>query len=438
MHSSRLVVACVIGLCVHGVTVPVAPVAIADDWPHWRGKHRNDVVDEHSGWTGTRWINSSPDWSVNVGEGASSPIVVGSSIFTLGHRDGQNVVSNLDAASGTSVWTSTYPTRPYGRNATGDEGLYSGPSSTPEFDVETKYLYTLSSDGDLHCWDTGNGGARVWHRNLYDDYHMPRRAKVGRSGQRDYGYTSSPLVHGNWLLVEAGGPSGTLVALDKRTGKERWRSQATSVAGHSGGLSPILVEQVPCVALLTFDGLLVVRLDPEHAGKTVATYPWVTDFANNIATPAVLEDCVLITSEYNHQAMCKLRITLRGAEKLWEKPYASKACTPVIHRGSIYVAWNRLRALDWQTGQLRWEGAAVGDAGSCVVTSDDKLIVWANRGDLLLVDLATCEKPEYRELARVGRLANGDVWPHVVVAHHQIVCRDRMGNLKTFSIPKGE
>lgn len=424
----RSLMAVVAGLC--GTVL-----ASAEDWPHWRGSQRHGVIQEASGWNGSRWIDSKSTWSANVGEGASSPLLVGDHVFALGHRDGQNVVSCLEASTGKVAWTTSYKTPRYGRNATGDEGLYSGPSSTPEFDPATQLLYTLSADGDLHCWDVRQRGVKVWHRNLYDDYHMPRRAKVGRSGQRDYGYTSAPLVHDNWLLVEVGGPTGTLVAFEKRTGREAWRSQATQVAGHAGGLSPITVEGVPCVAALTFDGLLVVRLDAAHAGETVATYPWITEFANNIAGPAVQDDCVLITSEYNHRATCKLQITLRGAEKLWEQPFSSKACTPVIHRGRIYIAWDRLRCLDWQTGELVWQGSPVGDAGSVVVTSDERLIVWCARGDLILAEATASPNKTYRELTRVGRLASDDVWPHVVVSNRQILCRDRHGQLLRFAIP---
>jgi outer membrane protein assembly factor BamB len=285
----------------------------------------------------------------------------------------------------------------------------------------------------LNCWDTSKRGERVWQRNLYDDYQMPRRAKVGRSARRDYGYTTAPLVHGDWLLVEVGGPTGTIVAFDKQTGHEQWRSEATSVAGHTGGLTPMTVEGIPCLAVMTFDGLLVIRLDSGHKGKTVATYPWITDFANNIASPAVQDDCVLMTSEYNHKSICKLRITINGAEKLWEQPYSSKTCTPVIHGGRVYMAWNRVRALDWQTGELLWEGPSVGDAGSCVVTTDEKLILWVNRGDLILADIAAAEQPRFVELARVGRLAKTDAWPHVVVSNGQILCRDRQGQLTCLS-----
>lgn len=410
-------------------------IARADDWPHWRGPSRNDIVASSSGWDGQNWISSKPLWTAQVGEGASSPLLVKGQVFTLGHGNGQDVVSCLEATTGKLVWSVSVPARRYGRNATGDEGLYSGPSSTPEFDPETGYLYTLGSDGDLFCRDTTQRGATVWQRNLYDDYAMPQRPRVGRSGRRDYGYTAAPLIYRDWLLVEAGGPKGTIVAFERKTGREAWRSQATDPAGHTGGPALMTVENVPCLATLTFAGLLVIRLDEGHAGETVATWPWVTDFANNIAGPAVFGDSVLITSEYNQSALCRLKITLRGAEQVWKVPHASKACTPVIHDGKIYIAWDRLRCLDWSSGRLLREGSSVGDAGSCVLTSDRKLIVWCGRGDLLLIEADDSSDRAGKELAAVRRLAADDVWPHVVVADGRILCRDRHGHLLCFTRP---
>ncbi len=417
-----------------GITAwfPPQPTCAAD-WVHWRGTNRTGIVDAPSGWlAGRDWLSGAPAWRAEVGEGGSSPLLIGGRIYALGHRDGLEQVSCLDAKLGQMVWNQRYSAPRYGRNATGDEGLYSGPSATPEFDPETQLLYTLGADGDLQAWDTSRGGASAWQINLYDQYQMPQRARVGRSGRRDYGYTSAPLVHRDWLIVEAGGAIGTLVAFDKRTGTEAWRSQARGLAGHTAGMAPIVVEGVPCLAALTFDGLLVVRLDPPRAGETVATYAWITDFANNVAGPAVRDDCVLITSEYNHRSMCKLRVTLRGVEKIWEQPYASKACTPVIYGDQILVAWDRLRCLDWNSGKLLWEGPRVGDAGSCVVTSDRKLIVWCDKGDLLLAELANQGKPEYQELARRRQSLESDVWPHLLVADGAIVCRDRLGTMLGF------
>lgn len=196
------------------------------------------------------------------------------------------------------------------------------------------------------------------------------------------------------------------------------------------------VEGVPCVAVMTFQGLLVTRLDPGHEGRTVATYDWITDFVNNIATPAVYENNVLITSAYNHQAICKLEITLRGARKIWEQPYSSKVCSPVIHNGHVYFAWQRMRCLDFETGEQKWEGGNFSDAGSCILTTDGRLMIWGGRGTLALVDSADRSPAAYNELARIEGVSSTDVWPHVAMADGRIFCKDRDGHLICFEISR--
>ncbi|MCA9266708.1 MAG: PQQ-binding-like beta-propeller repeat protein, partial [Planctomycetales bacterium] len=277
------------------VTVSLLPTFLwAGDWPHWRGADRNDIISEPSGWTGDHWIASRASWITNVGDGSSSPLVIGGQLYVMGWRDQRDFLYCLRASTGEEIWSVSYPCPRFGRRATGDQGLYGGPTSTPEYDVATGYLYTLSCDGDLHCWDTGRRGRQVWRVNLYDAYHVEQRPKIGRSGRRDYGYTTAPLVHEDWLIVEIGAHEGTLAAFDKKTGKQVWLSQAKMPAGHSGGLAPMSVEGRPCVAVFTLRGLVVTRLDEGHAGQTVAEYEWTTSFANNIATPAVFQNYVVM------------------------------------------------------------------------------------------------------------------------------------------------
>lgn len=401
----------------------------AEDWPHWRGANRNGIVEQSSGWSADGWLRAGSVWKASVGVGSTSPCIVGDLVYVLGWADGKDTLSCLNAGTGKEVWTASYACPQYGRLATGDEGLYSGPTSSPEYDSSTDCLLTLSCDGDLICWDTNDRGRQVWSLNLYQDYPVPRRPRVGRSGLRDYGYTTAPLVHRDWVLVEVGSDKGTVAAFDKRTGKLVWLSEAAGSAGHSGGLVPIQVEDVPCVAVMTFAGLLITRLDGDQAGRTVAQFPWITDFVNNIATPAVFENTVLITSAYNQQAICKLEITLAGARKLWQQPYASKVCSPVIHEGHIYMAWQTVRCLDFETGVQKWEGGQFGDAGSCVVTADDRLIVFGGRGKLALAETALRSSGGYKELAVTDKLFSTDVWPHVVISGGRVFCKDRVGNM---------
>ncbi len=414
----------------------VGSSSYGDDWPQWRGASRSDVVDEASGFDGTDWPLAEA-WQASVGDGSTSPIVVGERVYTLGNRRGRDEVVCLDAATGKPVWSQSFDCPAYGRKANGDQGIYRGTSSTPAFDKDTGYLYTLSIDGDLYCWNANKQGGKVWHVNLYDAYDPPQRPKVGRSGQRDYGYTTSPLVYGDWVIVEVGGKSGNTMAFDKRNGKQLWASENRDPAGHTGGLVPMTVEGVPCLAVLTHFHLLVMRLDKGREGQTVAEYDWVTEFANSIASPAVHENFAVITSGYNHQTMCKLEITLRGARKVWERDFTSQVCTPVIHKGHIYWAWRDVYCLDFETGEQRWKGpSGLGDPGSCLVTSDDRLVVWCNEGTLLLMETATRSPRQPQVLARRERLFRTDAWPHVVLANHRLLCKDRAGNLKCFLVGK--
>jgi outer membrane protein assembly factor BamB len=406
----------------------------AEDWPHWRGPSRNDRTTEVSGWDGAAW-NLKEAWTANSGEGSSSPIIEGDRCYLFGWRDEKEIVSCLDVATGKSQWSVDYPAPRYGRLALGDQGIYSGPCSTPEFDADTALLYTLGTDGDLNCWDTRQQGKNVWRLNLYETFHVPVRPQVGRSGHRDYGYTSSPLVHGDWLIIEVGAPTGTLVAFDKLTGKQVWASKATSPAGHNGGPVPMIVEGVPCVAVHCFDGLLVVRLDAGHEGETVATVPWVTDFANNVATAAVHENNVVITSSYNHHKAARFRITLAGgAEKVWELEEASKVCSPLIVDGRVYWAWHEMVCIDFETGRLLWRGGQLGDPGSLVATADDKFILWANRGDLTLIEGARRSPDGFKEIASQRGVGRDDAWPHVVLANERLYCKDRSGHLVCFKV----
>jgi hypothetical protein len=91
-----------------------------------------------------------------------------------------------------------------------------------------------------------------------------------------------------------------------------------------------------------------------------------------------------------------------------------------------------MTCLDFATGAVRWQGGKFGDPGSCVATSDDRLLVWSGEGDLFLVDSARRSPDRYHELAARRGVGGSDAWPHVVLADGRIYCKDRRGHLACF------
>src|SRR5262245_42223867 len=107
----------------------VLPALAAPDWPSWRGPSRNDLVSEDSGWNGAWTIKTA--WRANVGEGCTSPLLVGDRVYSAGWRGGRDYIVCLNLSDGKVDWSQSYAAPQYARHAAGDQGLYSGITSTP-------------------------------------------------------------------------------------------------------------------------------------------------------------------------------------------------------------------------------------------------------------------------------------------------------------------
>jgi outer membrane protein assembly factor BamB len=158
----------------------------ANDWPHWRGPHRNGISTE-SGWSAELPAGGPKVlWTAKVGLGYSSIAVVGDRAYTLGNSDGKDTVYCLDAASGRVVWQHSYA-HPV------DAKYYSGgASATPT--VEGGRVYTLARRGQIHCLDAATGAVK-WKKNLAEELG----AKIP-----EWGFAGSVLIDGDRAVVNVG------------------------------------------------------------------------------------------------------------------------------------------------------------------------------------------------------------------------------------------
>ena len=84
---------------------------------------------------------------------------------------------------------------------------------TPTVDGER--VYFVGPFGELVALDLDDGKT-LWSKHLADDYGAPKPI---------YGYSATPVVFDDLLVVQAGGPDGrSVVALDRAGGQQRWAS----------------------------------------------------------------------------------------------------------------------------------------------------------------------------------------------------------------------
>ena len=91
-----------------------------------------------------------------------------------------------------------------------------GPRGTPTVDGDR--LYVVTGSGNLFCLDVATGKT-LWSQDMVKEY---------RGSIPHWGYSESPLVDGNRLIVMPGGSGASLVSLDKMTGKVQWKAGSDS------------------------------------------------------------------------------------------------------------------------------------------------------------------------------------------------------------------
>jgi outer membrane protein assembly factor BamB len=224
------------------------------------------------------------------------------------------------------------------------------------------------------------------------------------NGNVSWGISGSPLVVDDLIVVgtgvqKAGAPNGTLVALERKSGKVAWSSGKAAI-GYS---SPMLATLGGKRQILLLDATGLSGYDPAASGKELWRHDWPTFNGINVAQPLVLDkDRVMIAAGYNTGCVMLEVKENQGkwsVKPLWKNKRAlrCKFTTPVLYQGHFYGFDNEiLTCVNADTGQVVWEG---GDYGfGQVLLSKDLLIVQGEQGQLALVE-ATPQ--EARELGRV-------------------------------------
>jgi outer membrane protein assembly factor BamB len=384
-----------------------APLA-AEDWPQWRGPSRDGhaAAAARSAWPPAL----SPVWKVPVGEGHSSPVVVGDRVFVFARRGEDEVLDCLDVTTGKSVWRQSHPA-PYTMNPAAT-GHGKGPKSTPA--VASGRAFTLGISGALTAHDAQTGRV-LWRHDF---------ARAFKATSPKFGAAMSPTVDGARVIAHVGGhDDGRLAAFDAATGEERWSWKDDG----PGYASPLVATLAGVRQVVTQTQTGVVGLSAEK-GELLWRIPFTTAYDQNSVTPLISGDVVFYSGL--DKGVTAVRVVKRGAayaaDPLWTNAQvANYMSTPVLEGGVLYGLSHKqkgqLFALDAASGKTLWlsEGR-VGDNAALValgpallaLTTDAALIV--ARPD-----------PKAYSVLRTYTVADTPTWAHPAPAPGGILVKDR-------------
>jgi outer membrane protein assembly factor BamB len=388
--------------------------ASADDWSQWRGLQRNGQSAE-TGLLKT-WPAEGPPlaWKVDgLGGGYSSLAITDGKIFTLGDREEGTFVLALKESDGSLIWETRVG------DAGGHKG-YPGPRSTPT--IDGGQVFALNQYSDLFCLDAESGKA-IWSVNLEKDF--------GGKMMSGWKYSESPLVDGDKVIITPGGKQGTVLALDRKTGKKIWQtSEWTDPAGYSS----VVIATIHGVRqYVQLTGKSVAGMDPD-SGKIL----WVADRPGKtavITTPIVQDDIVFVTSAYG--VGCNgFRISKTGDEWKAEEIYANK--NSANHHGGVVLldghifgsSGGTFNCVDMKSGDLAFKGRSAGKGST--IYADGHLYLRGEDGDVALIEADSSELKEKGRFKQPDR-SKDKAWAHPVIANGKLYLRDQ-GILLCFDV----
>ncbi len=407
----------------------------AADWPQWRGPNRDGVSTEAG--LLEQWPAGGPKlaWKIaTLGEGYSGPAVVGDGLYILGTSEGKEVAFRLDAKSGAVVWKV-----PIGEIF--DNKFGNGPRSTPT--VVGDMVYVLGAQGRLMALNAADGKTK-WSVDLRAD--LDAKLMRGNVVSIDWGFSESPLVDGDRLIVTPGGKKGTVAALDRATGKLAWRSSGLFDNGSYASLVRAEIGGVAQYVVLT-GGIeksigLFLEAPPKLAGIGAADGKLLWSYAPNYGgaalavTPVAAADGAYCSLPYG--AGCA-RVRVERTGDLWrvKKVFANKVMKNyhggVIRLGGHLFGYSEAAGWvcqDFETGEEIWSWKGNPGKGSLVVVGKNLYIVTED-GEVILAEAST---KSWNEISRFKlpavspiRAGNGQIGLHTppVIANGRLYLRDQ-------------
>ena len=321
-------------------------VTMAEDWPDWRGPHRD------GNWTEKGIIQKFDSkqikikWSVPLEAGYNAPTISEGRVYVMDRKEGSETesVKCFDEKTGSAIWSFTYECKYE------SIGYPAGPRASVVIDGSR--AYSLSSVGQLYCFEKATGKV-IWNKDLKEIYKITMPI---------WGLAASPLIIDNKVVIQAGGSTNScVVALNKLTGDECW----TNMKDAASYSSPVIITQAGKKVIVIVTGENLAGLDPE-TGSIYWQFPFKCGMSLTVPTPVFYRNYIFVSCFYSGSLVIKADPSALKAELVWRKSGKNEretdalhCCisTPIIRDNYIYGidSYGEMRCLDLLTGNRIWE-----------------------------------------------------------------------------------
>jgi outer membrane protein assembly factor BamB len=391
------------------VAVVFTSTSTAADWPGWRGPDRSGQVGPDS--LPTSWPKAlEKGWSVDVGAGHASPIVVGDRVYAFTRVGESEQLQCLNVSTGDSLWKQSYPA-PYSVNPVA-RAHGPGPKATPTW--SSGRILTLGINGVVTSWkdDTGQ---RQWQQTFESQFTV--RAPL-------YGASASPLADGEQWIVNVGGPGkGMLAALDPSSGRTLW----TWNEDGPGYASPVSLVAAGQRQVVTQTEKNLIGLSSKE-GQALWRLPYTTPYDQNVVTPVWTHELLIVSG--TNRGVSAIRLAAAGnrveASEAWHTDEVSMYMSSPVVIGDRLFGFaeqdsGHLFCLDVKSGKVLWHGPGRQGENASLLASGPSLVMLTNDADLVVVDARAAA---YTERVRY-EVADSPTWAHPVVSAACLLIKDR-------------
>jgi outer membrane protein assembly factor BamB len=344
------------------------PLAAAEDWPQFRGPTGQGLSGE-TGLPGEWSESQNVRWKTAVpGTGWSSPIVAGDRVWLTTAVADRNATTlrllAFDAASGRQVVDAEVFRLPR-RNLLNPKNSHASP--TPVVEGDRVYVH-FGADGTAALTTAGEV---VWRKRFaYESQH-------GNGG--------SPTLYKDLLIFSCdGSDTAFVVALDKKTGAERWKTYRRSPFDQAYS-TPLIIRVGERDQLVSVGAYRAAAYDPE-TGKEIWRVGY-TDGFSNVPRPVFANGLVYIATGFQEPSLLAVRPDGTGdvtrTHVAWTlRRSAPHTPSPLAVGDELYIVNDMgiATCLDGRTGETLWRERLGGNYSASPVSADGKIYFLSEEG----------------------------------------------------------